>query len=108
MKITKKQLRKIIKEELGKVIEGTYTAASGLEYSDTDRHGWGRLDRAHGTEDPVDSPEGSREHIVEILSDSDWKISPAALKKIFAILEKHAYEEGEYGGEKTNIHGDLV
>ena len=100
MKLTKSQLKKIIKKEL----KEAYKGISPDEHSS----GWGRLDRAYGTEDPVDSPEGSREHIVEILSDSDWKISPAALKKIFAILEKHAYEKGEYGGEKTNIHGDLV
>ena len=100
MKLTKKQLMKIIKEELSTTVgESTTKAEFGPE----------EWDEEGNIVNDEESPLNSRREMARIIADErEYKISDRALAAIFKIMEKAVRVKAEFGPEVWDIHGELV
>jgi len=105
MKLTKKQLKKIIKEEIAAVVAEDDDGRIGLQKLPAMDHA-GYSSRVDSAEEHSNS---SRRGMAEILLDDDeYKISDRALAAIWKILEKAVRVKAQFGPEVWDIHGELV
>jgi len=107
MKLTKNQLRKMIKEEIVEVItenDGEDDGRIALQKLPAMDHA-GYSDRVDADEPPA----RSRDDIARILlDDRQYRISQKALDGIWKILEKAVRVHARFGPEVWDIHGKLA
>jgi len=103
MKLTKSQLRKIIKEEITAVVAEDDDGRIGLQkLAPMDHAGYSRrtdVDEA----DPTD-----RERIASVLASSEYAIDDAAIASILGIIEKSARRRAQFGPEEWDIYGNIT
>ncbi len=107
MKLTKSQLRRIIKEEITAVVtesdyEETFGRAGLQKLAPMDHAGYSRRTDVEEA-DPTD-----RERIASVLASSEYAIDDAAIASILGIIEKSARRKSEDGPEEWDIDGNVT